>query len=315
MRSLLPLLAALPGTHAFVPSQTCPQPGLSCPAPGYVNTCCTNTPGGQFALTQFWNSDPRQGPRNPGYIGPATSWTIHGMWPDHCDGTFDSVCDCARSGDCSSRNRKCGRETCNRDYSSVTRVLERFGKQELLEYMRTYWRGINGDENLWQHEWSKHGTCVSTLEPKCYANYEPAREVVDYFDKAVQLFKNVSTYEWLAQANIVPSTTKTYTLNEILAALTSPRGVKPVVGCQGGELREVWFHFHTKGSMQAGEFVAIDPDFSGAGPNPGAGRCPHSGIRYLPKEVGGYDAVPAGALGSEEVDAVPALALQVVEDL
>ena len=92
---------------SFGISKSCPNPSLSCQNGGgsVSDTCCTNYPGGQFALTQFWNSDPHAGP--PGYLGPNNTWTIHGLWPDHCDGRFDSVCDCERSGDCSYSNHKC----------------------------------------------------------------------------------------------------------------------------------------------------------------------------------------------------------------
>ena len=63
--------------------------------------------------------------------------------------------------------------------------------------MRAHWKGIAGDEHLWQHEWSKHGTCVSTLEPRCYGDqsYRETEEVVDYFAKAVELFGTVPTYQ------------------------------------------------------------------------------------------------------------------------
>ena len=58
---------------------SCPNAGLSCQAGANItDTCCMNYPGGQFSLTQFWNSDASKGP--PGYLGPAESWTIHGLW-------------------------------------------------------------------------------------------------------------------------------------------------------------------------------------------------------------------------------------------
>jgi hypothetical protein len=60
--------------------------------------------------------------------------------PDHCDGRYDSVCDCERSGDCSYRNWKCKNKACNRDYSSITDILNRFGRGELLAYMHEYWK-------------------------------------------------------------------------------------------------------------------------------------------------------------------------------
>jgi ribonuclease T2 len=203
--------------------------------------------------------------------------------PDHCDGRFDSVCDCSRSGDCSSSNRKCSRDSCNRAYSSISSILKTFGQDDLLAYLSKHWKGIAGDEHLWQHEWSKHGTCVSTLEPKCYEDYKEAQEVVDYFQATVDLYKSLPSFDWLAQANITPSTEKTYDLKDIEAALKTPRGVSAVVGCQGGELREIWYHFMVRGSVKTGEFIAHNPDFSGTG---GPGKsCPTSGIKYLPKGV------------------------------
>lgn len=70
------------------------------------------------------------------------------------------------------------------------------GRSDLLDYMSEYWKDFRGDDaNLWEHEWNKHGTCISTLETKCYAAYVPQEEVVDYFDKAVDLFKNLPSYK------------------------------------------------------------------------------------------------------------------------
>jgi ribonuclease T2 len=60
----------------------CPiDPPLSCSARNDLtsyDSCCYASPGGQFAQTQFWNSDSRKG--RPGYVGPENSWTIHGLW-------------------------------------------------------------------------------------------------------------------------------------------------------------------------------------------------------------------------------------------
>jgi ribonuclease T2 len=58
--------------------KTCPNAGLSCSSAAIFDTCCINAPGGQFAQTQFWNSDASAGP--PGYLGPNNTWTIHGLW-------------------------------------------------------------------------------------------------------------------------------------------------------------------------------------------------------------------------------------------
>jgi ribonuclease T2 len=61
--------------------------------------------------------------------------------------------------------------------------------------MGSFWKGIQSDEHIWEHEWSKHGTCVSTLEPKCYGDdYIETEEVVDYFVTAVEIFQTLPTY-------------------------------------------------------------------------------------------------------------------------
>lgn len=61
--------------------------------------------------------------------------------------------------------------------------------------MKTYWKDYQGDdENLWEHEWGKHGTCISTLEPKCYSNNDTQQGVVDYFEKTAELFEELSSY-------------------------------------------------------------------------------------------------------------------------
>lgn len=90
--------------------------------------------------------------------------------------------------------------------------------------------------------------------------------------------------KWLAAAGVVPSADKTYTRTAIEAALQAPRGVKAIIQCDSRhptELREIWYHFVVRGSLQEGEFIASDPDFSGSG---GArNSCPDSGIKYLPK--------------------------------
>lgn len=70
------------------------------------------------------------------------------------------------------------------------------GRGDLVDYMSDYWKDFRGDDaNLWEHEWNKHGTCVSTLEPKCYDEYIPQQDVIDYFDKAVEIYKQRNTYQ------------------------------------------------------------------------------------------------------------------------
>lgn len=55
--------------------------------------------------------------------------------------------------------------------------------------MNTYWNSYDEtNEEFWEHEWSTHGTCVSTLDPSCYTDYETGIEAVDFFQITVDLF-------------------------------------------------------------------------------------------------------------------------------
>lgn len=230
---------------------SCPNAPLSCQSSTTPPSCCFLSPGGQILLTQFWDADPATGPEN--------SWTIHGLWPDHCDGTYDSYCDRSR------------------EYDNLGDIIGA-ADPELLDYMETYWKSNNGDdEGFWEHEWNKHGTCINTLNPPCYTNYTPQEEAVDYFQKTVDLFKSLNTYKILAAAGIVPSRSKTYTSAQLQAALSKATGGHAVtLGCRSGELNEVWYHFNVQGSVQTGNFVPADPDGTKS-------DCPKSGIKYLPK--------------------------------
>ncbi|CAG7937060.1 unnamed protein product [Penicillium nalgiovense] len=235
---------AKPGT-----SSSCPVSEISCQASYHgQDTCCFNYPGGQMLQTQFWDVDPA--------LGPEDAWTIHGLWPDHCNGGFDQFCDSRRK------------------YSNISLILVDAGRGDLLEYMSEYWKDFRGDDNhLWEHEWNKHGTCVSTLEPDCYEDYLPQQEVVDYFDKTVEVYKDLSSYEFLANAGIVPSQTQTYALADIEAALEQAHGDPVTVRCRGGAINEIWYYFNIAGSLQSGEFIP-------AGPDGQKSNCPSRGIKY-----------------------------------
>ncbi|USP73158.1 ribonuclease m [Curvularia clavata] len=238
-------------------TQACPNAQLSCHNTTAVeNLCCFNAPGGQLLQTQFWDASPA--------TGPDDSWTIHGLWPDRCDGSYDANCDSSRS------------------YSNISAILNSFGATDLLSYMSTYWKDYQGnDESFWYHEWAKHGTCISTLEPDCYTDHKATEEVVDFFQKTVDLFKTLPSYEWLKEAGITPSTTQTYTFDAIQKAIQAKRpDVEVTLGCRSGSLNEIWYHFDVRGSVQTGEFVPSNPDGTKS-------TCPKTGIKYLPKNGNG----------------------------
>ncbi|CAN8105870.1 unnamed protein product [Discula destructiva] len=255
--TILASLLALPAAsarsgEAIFGRATCAKSIQSCStAATSANTCCVNTPGGQFLQTQFWDTDP--------VTGPSNSWTIHGLWPDNCDGTYDEDCDSSR------------------DYDDIGTILTKFGKTDVLSYMEEYWlSNSESSEAFWEHEWSTHGTCISTLEPSCYTSYTTGEEAADFFQIVVDLFKTLDTYTILANAGITPSSTKTYTSAAIISAIKAEFGYEPVISCSSSELYQIYYGFYAVGPLTDADFVpsSIVGDTS---------NCPTSGVKYLPK--------------------------------
>ncbi|RYP51990.1 hypothetical protein DL768_002786 [Monosporascus sp. mg162] len=182
-----------------------------------VDTCGFKQPGGQLLLTQFWDTDPPTGPTDP--------WTIHGLWSNNCDDAWEQICDNSRK------------------YKNITEILEPLAALTLksMDVCRKDNRG--NDERLWEYKFNKHGICVSTLDPECYDAYKPAREVADYFTKAVDVFKTLPLYKWLAAADIVPSTTATYARAAIQDALRAAYNQTVAINCsKSKELSKQRYH-------------------------------------------------------------------------
>lgn len=290
-------------------TQQCPYPPIrSCPfpPPRDINPCCVNHPSGHFLQTQFWDTSPA--------LGPADSWTIHGLWPDLCSGGFDEFCDSTRRHD------------------DIPAALKAAAPPELssplLAFMDDYWPALDGDNpHLWAHEWNKHGTCISTLEPACYADDDGADrfksvaptttaapvDVLDYFVQTTSLFRTLDTYAVLADAGILPSREVTYTLRELEDAVeSSAHGFPVTFRCNRfGELDEVWYHFAVVGPLRT-EFSGKGKGFNNGGvqnssvrsslmsspflnesavreifiptsPDGAVSNCPRRGIKYRPK--------------------------------
>ncbi|KAK2592345.1 Ribonuclease T2 precursor (RNase T2) [Conoideocrella luteorostrata] len=252
IRNLAPLVAL--ATCVVAGPQSCPADlPLSCHNETTVENTCCFIPYGQLLQTQFWDAQPA--------TGPSDSWTIHGLWPDACDGSYPAQCDSSRA------------------YTDIEGILSSGGASDTLDYMKQFWKDYKGDdETFWQHEWGKHGTCISSLDPKCYGGYKDKEEAVDFFKKTVELFKTLPTYQWLADAGIKPSTSKTYSLSQIQSVLSEKHGAKVTLSCKGKAFNEVWYHYNVKGSLQTGQFVAAEPDGT-------KGKCP-SQVQYKPKSGG-----------------------------
>ena len=115
-----------------------------------------------------------------GYL--STDFNIHGMWPNNWDGTYP--------------------QNCGSTPFSITSST-----QNLLE---TCWVSYNGSpQTFWEHEWSKHGTCVS-----------PTITCDNYFSKTANLYLGKMVLQTLSIFKIVPSNTQLYTVNSFLESFT-----------------------------------------------------------------------------------------------
>ncbi|KAI0639556.1 ribonuclease T2 [Trametes polyzona] len=226
------------------------------------NTCCSPTPGGLVLQTQFW--DTHTGLEHKGQLLPKNSWTIHGLWPDNCDGSFDQYCDLSRQYDPDPSPKVLPNGTPVPPYKGpgVDVFIAEFGRLDLLSFMNKYWVSQGSpNSDFWGHEFAKHATCTSTFDVACYGpDYKKNQDVVDFFDAVVRAFKMYPTWEMLAASGILPSNRTTYSLNQIQSALKAQTGAIPYLGCgqNGTVLQEVWYFHHVLGSEQFGHFKTLD---------------------------------------------------------
>ncbi|CCM04456.1 uncharacterized protein FIBRA_06636 [Fibroporia radiculosa] len=229
------------------------------------NTCCSPTPGGVVLQSQFWST--YTGLESEGQLLPKDSWTIHGLWPDNCDGSYNQYCDFSRQYDPDPSPAVLPNGTIIPPYHgiSVESWILEFGRFDLLDYMSKYW--INqgaSNSDFWAHEFSKHATCTSTFDVACYGpDYKEHQEVIDFYLAVVRAFQQFPTFDMLAAAGIYPSNTTTYSLKQIEDALKSQTGAIPYIGCggeYGTDLEEVWYYNHVMGTEQFGRFKSIDSD-------------------------------------------------------
>lgn len=216
------------------------------------DSCCFEYPGGILLQTQFWDYYPP--------IGPDDMFTLHGLWPDNCDGQYEQFCDNSM------------------EIRSARKILEDHNETELLEKMNRFWKNFNGnDDSLWVHEFNKHGTCLSTIKSSCYNNFKPEQNVVDFFKKSVELFEKLPTNQWLAENGIVPSNEQTYFRKQIEDTLSARFGQPVFIKCNRFQaLQEVWYFHHLRGSVINGEYFAI--------PSLLNSNCPEEGIKFIPKK-------------------------------
>ncbi|KAF2001241.1 ribonuclease T2 [Amniculicola lignicola CBS 123094] len=281
------------------------EPLLSCPPqnPSVVDSCCVETFGGLLLTTQFW--DTYTGREKEGQLLPKDVWSLHGLWPDFCNGSYTQYCDLSRQYDPIPSPKTVdgtpnGTPVPPYTGPNIGTFLEPFGKLDLLKWMNTYWIAQNQDNaGFWGHEFSKHATCYSTFNKACYGpKYQEHEEVVGFFETTIKYYKKVPTFDWLKKASIKPSNSTTYTFKDIQKTLAKKHGGVPYIGCSGplynttkegyggsdtGKtvLTEVWYYNYAYGRPQDGNTIPVDA----TGSNTNCAKAKHA-IHYYERTEG-----------------------------
>ncbi|KAJ3149307.1 ribonuclease T2-like, partial [Irineochytrium annulatum] len=173
---------------------------------------------GFLVYAQNWTAGLYQNASNRVFISdnvlkslPRDEFTIHGLWPNNCDGSYntsDLGCDTSRV------------------YHNVSDILDAYAPADLVVDLKKYWQGADGSyEWFWSHEWTKHGTCFSPLEPSCFGEkYTPYLDVITFFEKALALRTRFNLFDILSKHGIIPSLTTSYTRDAFIDAIAAEVG-------------------------------------------------------------------------------------------
>jgi len=118
-----------------------------------------------------------------------TSWTIHGLWPT--EGTT------MQPNFCNNQSKF--------DINKLKTILSQLGKLWPNLYSDTQW------ESFWEHEWTKHGTCASTVSS--------LSDELHYFNQTLQLHDKYNLLSMFGESDVKPSRKTTYQYDDLHTAL------------------------------------------------------------------------------------------------
>ncbi|KAG2195374.1 base non specific RNase Rh [Mucor mucedo] len=207
------------GTDSLSEPDYCDTTTLSCHWTGSVDACCSPKYG-LVVLALQWM---------PGF-GPNDEFTIHGLWPDTCSGRM-------------APGRGCDNSRNTNQIASIVRNMN----STMYGRMNTFWPSNKGDNNwFWSHEWTKHGTCVSTLRPTCYGpTYKKYQDVIEYFEQVLDLRDRFDLFGALNLNGVSPG--RHYNVETIRDAIKSTYGANVKLDCHGNQLSEISLNFYVRG--------------------------------------------------------------------
>jgi len=132
-----------------------------------------------------------------------SAWSVHGLWP--------------------TQFHKIAPSFCNASWPFDVKVLE-----GIRGDMDTYWPDIelrDVPNSLWEHEWSKHGTCA-------VGQVDGVSSEEQYFHTGCRLARENPVSDWLAGAGIFPSDTRRQSLAGVWQAVLAAAGTRPHIDCE-----------------------------------------------------------------------------------
>ncbi|RUS74785.1 hypothetical protein EGW08_017452 [Elysia chlorotica] len=146
------------------------------------------------------------------YVPPAVKgWTIHGLWPSIPGTEKPDYCN----------------DSMKFNYNEIQDLSQR-----LAVNWPCYEEGVSKTE-LWEHEWTKHGTCAYSLPI--------LQGELRFFNQTLNLHDKINITKILAASGILPSTEKKYLPMDIFNALKKGVGKIPNFTCIKDKKTE-WTH-------------------------------------------------------------------------
>ncbi|GFN82330.1 helix-loop-helix protein delilah-like [Plakobranchus ocellatus] len=152
-------------------------------------------------------------------------WTIHGLWPS-IPGTEKP------------------------DYCNNSMTFDFSQIEVLSKVLATNWPDYCTDEDktaLWNHEWTKHGTCAYSMPV--------LKGELRYFNETLSLHSKLNTASTLGNSGVIPSKIQQYSIDEIFYALKKGYGKIPNFTCVHDEendmfhLEQIWLCFNKQLEM------------------------------------------------------------------
>ncbi|KAI9328615.1 ribonuclease T2-like protein [Obelidium mucronatum] len=173
-------------------------------------------------------------------------FTIHGLWADHCDGSYEGTkWNADHTIKTSIDYDLVGCDVTHAFQNAADVILSNCNKAYLYDYMSANWVGGDGDNNwFWSHEWSKHGTCTGSFKDRCYDGSSKFQGFFDFLQVNIEVYTKLDMMDAFKKSGIVPSDSATYTLAGLNAAHKAAFGFEGGMQCvkNNGKqyLTEVW---------------------------------------------------------------------------